>query len=243
MPDWLSILKSYVDELETRLTAARAGYLDNINQAGLLQVTAARAALLDQITALRLAELDPANIPADVDTLIARLTAARATNLDSCTYLEQTVPIMMNSLQTLTNAQANKDFIATNTRGGQGLISTVDAKMQKAFLLIIGRVVNVFAGTNALDSTTAAHNQWMANLDGGAYSDLVNGAFADGQMLDNDWRCNVDGAIHPFTLMFNITTLLTNVDGNIGVRLENGRSEQTSLIVTCDIYLKVVWKL
>lgn len=82
MPDWLAILKAYVDSLETivgteggvaladKLTAARAGYLDNINQAGLLQVTAARAALLDQITALRLAELDAANIPADVDTIL-----------------------------------------------------------------------------------------------------------------------------------------------------------------------------
>ncbi|MDP2872771.1 MAG: hypothetical protein Q8P31_09570, partial [Bacillota bacterium] len=64
-------------------TAARGGYLDNINQAGLLQVTAARAALLDQITALRLAELDAANIPADIDALLLRLTALRAGYLDN----------------------------------------------------------------------------------------------------------------------------------------------------------------
>ena len=88
----LTTLTAYVDELETRLSAVRAGYLDNlnnaqllnipnlstlsaarigyldnINQAGLLQVTAARAALLDQITAARMAELDAANIPADTD--------------------------------------------------------------------------------------------------------------------------------------------------------------------------------
>jgi len=65
------------------LSAARIGYLDNINQAGLLQVTAARAVLLDQITTLRMAELDPANIPADVDTLLARLTALRGGYLDN----------------------------------------------------------------------------------------------------------------------------------------------------------------
>ncbi len=243
----VALAASWTAGLATALgnyTAARAAYLDNINQAGLLQVTAARAALLDQITALRLAELDAANLPADVDTLIARITAARAANLDNATYLEQTIPIMMNSLQTLTGAQADKDFIATNTRGGQGLISTDNAKMQKAFLVIIGRAVNVYAGTNALDCTTAAHNQWKMNLDGGAYADLVNGAFADGQMLDNDWRCNVDGAIHPFTLMFDISAVLVaNVDGLIGVRLENGRSEQSSMLVDCDIYLKVLWKL
>lgn len=47
------------------------------------KLTAARAALLDQITALRMAELDAANIPADVDTLLARLTALRAGYLDN----------------------------------------------------------------------------------------------------------------------------------------------------------------
>jgi len=190
----------------------------------------------------RLAEV--ATILALATTIEGRLTAARATNLDSCTYLEQTVPIVVNSLQTLTNAAADKDFTATNTKGGQGLISTDNAKLQKAFLVIIGRAVNSYAGTNALDCTTATHNQWKMNIDNGAYADLVNGAFADGQMLDNDWRCAVEGAIHPFTLMFDITTVLDdNVDGLLGVRLENGRSEQSSLIVTCDIYLKLVWKL
>jgi hypothetical protein len=79
----LSALKGLVDDLETRLTAVRAGYLDNINQVGLLQVTAARAALLDQITAARLSELDPANLPADIDTLLTRLSAARAGYLDN----------------------------------------------------------------------------------------------------------------------------------------------------------------
>lgn len=37
--------------LLARLTAARAGYLDNINQAGLLQVTATRAGYLDNLSA------------------------------------------------------------------------------------------------------------------------------------------------------------------------------------------------
>ena len=38
-----------IDTLLTRLSAARTGYLDNINQAGLLQVTAARAGYLDKL--------------------------------------------------------------------------------------------------------------------------------------------------------------------------------------------------
>jgi hypothetical protein len=157
-------------------------------------------------------------------------------------YFEQTCPILFNSTQTLTNAAANKDFIATNVTGPSGLISTDDAKVQKVMLVIIGRAVNSYAGSNALDCTTASHNQWRMNLDGGAYSDLVNEE-ADGQMLDNDWFCPVEGAIHPFTLMFDVTAQVTNIDGKIGVRLENGRSEQTSLVVTCDIFLKVLYQI
>lgn len=49
------------------------------------RLTAARALNLDEITAARLAELDPANLPADIDTLLSRLTAARALNLDEIT--------------------------------------------------------------------------------------------------------------------------------------------------------------
>jgi hypothetical protein len=52
----LSAIKVLVDDLEGRLTSARAGYLD---------------------------ELAAANIPADVDTLLARITALRAGYLDN----------------------------------------------------------------------------------------------------------------------------------------------------------------
>jgi len=57
-PDNTSILAivAYVDELESRLTEARAGYLD---------------------------ELGAGNIPADIDTLLTRLTALRASYLDN----------------------------------------------------------------------------------------------------------------------------------------------------------------
>lgn len=44
-------------DLLARLTAARAGYLDNINQAGLLQVTAARAGYLDNLAATTVGKL------------------------------------------------------------------------------------------------------------------------------------------------------------------------------------------
>ena len=52
------------------------------------KITPARAANLDEITAARLSELDAANLPADIDTLLGRLTAARALLLDNLSALD-----------------------------------------------------------------------------------------------------------------------------------------------------------
>jgi len=61
----LSAIETLVDDLETAVgTIEGATTLHN-------KLTAARAALLDQITALRLAELDAANLPADIDIIKA----------------------------------------------------------------------------------------------------------------------------------------------------------------------------
>lgn len=74
--NWKQILTDYVDTLEAAVGAIEgATTLHN-------KLTAARAALLDQITAVRLAELDAANLPADIDTLLTRLSALRAGYLD-----------------------------------------------------------------------------------------------------------------------------------------------------------------
>jgi len=169
-----------------------------------------------------------------VDTLVNAITGGL--------MFEQVVPIKMNCLQSLTNAAADKDFIGDNLIEAVGLASLDDAKVQQVFLLLIGRAVNSYAGVNALDCTTATHNQWQINLDGGAYTDLANFT-VDGQMLDNDWLCPVEGAIHPFTFMWEVGAQVTNIDGKIGVRLQNGRSEQDALVVTVDVYLRILWRL
>lgn len=71
----LAAIETLVDDLESRLTAARAGYLD---------------------------ELAAANIPADIDTLITRLTALRAGYLDNLSVgavaLEATLTAMKQKL-------------------------------------------------------------------------------------------------------------------------------------------------
>ena len=59
----LATIDDYVDELESRLTAARAGYLDNLSGGAV--------ALASVCTETRLAELDSANIPSDIDDILA----------------------------------------------------------------------------------------------------------------------------------------------------------------------------
>jgi len=91
LSDQLDTAQDDLDDLVARLTAVRAGYLDELSAVNLpadvdtllARLSAARALLLDEITAARMSELDAANLPADIDTLIARLTAVRAGYLDN----------------------------------------------------------------------------------------------------------------------------------------------------------------
>mgnify|MGYP001102071197 CR=1 FL=1 len=157
-------------------------------------------------------------------------------------YFEQVVPVALNLTKELNNTAADKVFLAANARGGQGLAFTQEVKMVKAFLIILGDVENTYDGENGIDCTTATHNQWQWDLNNGGFADLANGANADGQMLDNDWRCASKGAARSFAYQFDITSALTDVDGNIGIKLANGRAEQDGLNVTIHAYLKIVWK-
>lgn len=160
-------------------------------------------------------------------------------------YEKNEFPLGMNLTQTLNNTAANKDFIAANVRGAQGIdnIGINDESVKKVFLILLGISVNSYGGSNALDCTTATHNQWQIDLDNGGFVDLVNGSNADGQMIDNDWLSPTEGGIPSFALEFDVTSQITNIDGKIGVRLANGRAEQASLVITISAFLKVLWKV
>jgi len=155
-------------------------------------------------------------------------------------YFSQTVPIKMNSIHTINNTAASKEFVAAVVPAG--LISTTNAEAKKVMLLITGTYLNTYAGTNALDCTTAAHNQWQYKAGGaGAYADLIN-AGADGQMLDNDWRCHIEGGAGSFNMMFDISTVADDdIDAAISVQLLNGRAEQASMEIVVNAYLIVLW--
>ncbi len=162
----------------------------------------------------------------------------------AATYLEQTVPVQMNNERTIPIGPGDATFITPAVGAAVGLIDADFANIEKVFLLIIGRAVNTFNGQNNLDCTVAAHNHWMISVGPAViYTDLQNGTKADGQMLDTDWECMVLGAIHPFTFMFDITDKLTALNDTIGLRLASANARQNSLIVTIDVYMKIVFKL
>jgi hypothetical protein len=178
--------------------------------------------------------------------LLARLTSARAGNLDYCTYVLQPFCPLQNNIEgsaLLGTIHADVTFITANTIGATGLLSSDDTKVQKVQLIIIGICENQYAGTNYLDCSTATDNQWQWALDAGAYADLQNGALADGQMVDGDWHCQGEGIITPFCFVFDITSGMTNIDGKIGLKLQNARAKQASLKVTLNtVALRVLWK-
>ena len=158
-------------------------------------------------------------------------------------YFEQTVAIAFNLTQDITDVAADKTFLAANCYNAQGLISSEDARVAKASILMLADVHNTYDGINALDCTAPAHNQWQWDLNNAGFTDLLNGTRASGQMNDNDWRSASKGATRSFVYMFDVTSALTDIDGKIGILLKDGKSEQDGLNVTLHLYLTVLWRL
>lgn len=78
----LAKIASDVATMLLRLTAVRAGYLDELAAANIPADIDSLLTRLSDVRAGYLDELGPTNIPADVDTLLARLTVLRASYLD-----------------------------------------------------------------------------------------------------------------------------------------------------------------
>ena len=158
-------------------------------------------------------------------------------------YFKDIYPIAFNLTQDITDVAADKTFLAANTRTAEGLPTTEEARVQKAFLIILGDVENTYDGLNALDCTVATDNQWQWDLNNAGFTDLLNGTKADGQMLDNDWRCASKGASRAIPYSFDVTSSLTDIDGKIGLLFKDAKSEQDGLNVTIHLYLSVLWRL
>ncbi|KKW10217.1 MAG: hypothetical protein UY48_C0044G0001, partial [Candidatus Gottesmanbacteria bacterium GW2011_GWB1_49_7] len=147
--------------------------------------------------------------------------------------------LVNNQAVTISTVKADAEFSADDTNAPANPISTENSQMNRVLLVISGQAHNTFAGLNYLDCALATDNQWQVNLDGGTYEDLT----PNGQMVDQDWYCILQGANASFLFMFDITDLMaTNVDGKIGVKLTNAVSKQDSLITTVSIAVQYLWR-
>lgn len=135
----IALIKGYVDELETRLTAARAGYLDNLS-GGAVALNSDIATLLGRITATRAGYLDNlsggavalqatlttvagyldteiAQLLTDTAALLARLTSGRAGYLDNLSAgavaLQSTLAALNNLSAANVLTQVNAALTAT----------------------------------------------------------------------------------------------------------------------------------
>ncbi len=166
--------------------------------------------------------------------------------LEGKRLIDQVCPILNNANGSalLGTTHADVALLASNTHAASGLLSTIDALVQKVQLIIVGVAENQYAGANYLDCSTPTDNQWQINVDGGDFVDLQNDGKADGQMVDEDWHCQVEGAQAGFVYTFDITSILTNIDGKIGLRLANARAKQASMKVTLQtVALRIIWRL
>jgi hypothetical protein len=137
----------------------------------------------------------------------------------------------------ITATATNLDIIPSNLKSASPTI-TDDKKVRKVMLLMECWLNNTYEGQNSIDCTNPSHNQWQANLDGGSYVDLE----PDGQMQDGDWALPAANSSLNQKLIFDITDLVRNIDGKIGVRLENAKAKQNNLELTCSVALSVTYK-
>jgi energy-coupling factor transporter ATP-binding protein EcfA2 len=148
-------LPADVDTVLTRLSAARAGYLDNLS--------AGAVALASVCTEARLAELAAANLPADLDTLLTRLSALRAGYLDELAAAN--LPADVDTVLTRLSA-ARAGYL--DELAAANLPADVDAIL--ADTSVLGRRVTLTGTANAADTTV------KITLTGGvATNDFYNG--------------------------------------------------------------------
>ncbi|KKM20623.1 hypothetical protein LCGC14_1643570, partial [marine sediment metagenome] len=182
------------------------------------KLTAARAALIDQITAARMQELDGANIPADIDTLLTRLSAVRAGYLDELAAAN--LPTDIAALATSQGrmrfsfdywSDMQEEVVVTGAQTTPGLPSVTIADLPagativRAIAIFKFRMVeNTYAGVNKLSAAAVLPIQ-VKEAGAGAWTtaiDFVDDAFTladtareggDAIIGDNDIASEVDG--------------------------------------------------
>ena len=199
--------KADLTTLETRLSAIRAGYLDQLDFdlqgalttiAGYLdtEIAAILAAVDTEVAAIETKLDTPANFMADLTTLEARLSAARALLLDEITALRMAELDAANLPTDIANVKAETALIKTQTDkiAGKMLFSMDFWSLPQEEVAL-----TVAAGDKALPSVTVADLPGAATIVRAIamfkFRMVENHTYAGANSLDGAQEIQVAGAV------------------------------------------------
>ncbi len=156
--------KVSVAVLLTRLSAARAAYLDELAAAN---IPADVDTLLGRALEARLAELDAANIPADVDTLLGRALEARLAELDAAN-LPMGVDILLSRAMEARLAELDAANLPADV---DTLVGRVTAAVALASVVTEGRLAELDAANLPADIAAIAGAPSILGLSWSGHAD------------------------------------------------------------------------
>ena len=152
----LVVIDNFVDDLESRLTATRAGYIDNLSAGA---VALAATALSDTTwTDAKAAFIDHAisTVDTNVDTLLTRITAARAGYLDNLSA--GAVALAATALTDVTWTDAKAVFLDHSIATVDGNVDTLLTRITAAVAL----ASNLATAQTDLDTITGTDGVTLA---------------------------------------------------------------------------------
>lgn len=200
-----SVIEGYVDDLETRLTAARAGYLDKLNVTGTL-------AHSDNATLYK----------ADV----SNLDAAVSTRLASASYTAPDNAGIAAANATINHATHGNEQLLTaiNTRGTSNLtaadlaaLDNVTLAGTQAFNMTGNIAGNVTSVTNPV-TITAASIQGIWD----ALTSALSTVGSIGKLLVDNINASIGSRMATFTLPGNFSAMNITADGNVTTGASGG---------------------
>lgn len=149
----------------------------------------------------------------------------------------------------LTSTAGTKTY-ASRTVGSGDLFNSKDGangEVDKVELVALISYSDDSGSANALNLTTATHNQWQINVAAGGADDLPfpNAGSLNGQHITGDFETVGNGG-DSVTMIADVSDLATstlkdNVDQAIVVTLENGRSTGNNLRLKVATFLRVYY--
>ena len=149
-----------------------------------------------------------------------------------------TVIIAMDRRQTVSSVAGDKTFI--NAVTPTGAIITTNNNVEKVYLVVSIRFVNIFAGDNNLSAGT-----WNIKIGAQAYAAIpfpMPGG--NGVMQNGDWDCQVEGGGGSVGYKADVTSLIKSgvetLAIAVSIQLAGAQSAQDSIEVEVSAWYEVV---